>query len=55
MNIKGIKVRYAEVMTSLSLLKGSVNMNQNNLEKSESCFWNFNSKFELTTFLNFKF
>ena len=38
MNIKAIKVKYAEFMTLISLHKGTVNMNQSSLEKSEIAF-----------------
>ena len=35
MCIKGIRVRYAAFIISLSILEGSVDMRQNRLEKSE--------------------
>ena len=57
MSIKGIKVKYVEFITSLSIFKGTIdtefNMNSYWLEKSEMrvLFCIFNSKFDLSTIL----
>ena len=37
-------------MTFLSILKCTIHINKITLEKCKSCFWNFVSNFELTTF-----
>ena len=42
-------------MTFLSILKCTTHINKITLEKCKSCFWNFVSNFELTTFPLFRF
>ena len=57
MSKKGVRVRYAELTTLLSILKGTVDMNQLSLEntKCKSCFWIVNLKFEFRRALYFTF
>ena len=58
MSIKGISLRYAEFITSLSIFKGTVNINIKVIQKNVklwSYFWTFNSKFKLSTPLVFSF
>ena len=47
MSKKGIRVRYSELVTLLSIFKVIVNMNKNIYRnaKCELCFWIFDSKF----------
>ena len=57
MSVKGIRVRYAKFITLLSIFKGKTNINLDGLEKCEMQFvlLSFNSKFELSAFLNLRF
>ena len=57
MSIKGGSARYAEFITSLSMLEGTVDINGNSSKKCkmEPLLFNFNSKLELITHLVFSF
>ena len=47
-------MRCVEFIMSSSILKGIVDIKQNSLAKCKSCFWNFNLKFDLNTYLQFR-
>ena len=57
MRKKGVRVRYAELMTLLSIFKGIVDINSNSLHKSQMpvLLLDFNSKSDLSTPLVFSF
>ena len=55
--MEGIRVRYADFMTLLSIFKGTLDMNQNSLEKCEMSVLHldFKTKLDLSTPANFSF
>lgn len=57
MSIIGGSARYAEFITSLSILEGTVDINWSNSENSkmEALLLDFNSKLDLSTQLVFSF